>query len=79
MTTRTDTIAHAFIGIAALTALAAGLITAKPAASDVPVVMLDKVTVTAKREVVTLPKVVVEARRDAEVVYLPTVRISARA
>lgn len=75
--TRTDTIAHITVFAAALGALSFGLFTQQPAPQAVPVVMLDKVTVTGQREVVSLPKVVVEARREVAVTMLPKVTVTA--
>ena len=54
--TRTDTIANVAVFAAALGALSFGLFTQQPAPQAVPVVMLDKVTVTGQREVVTLDR-----------------------
>jgi len=75
--TRTDTIAHTAIFVASLAALTVGLFSQHPAPQAVPVVMLDKVTVTGQREVVSLPKVVVEARREVAVAMLPKVTVTA--
>ena len=74
---RSDTIANVAVFAAALGALSFGLFTQQPAPQAVPVVMLDKVTVTGQREVVTLPKVVVEARREVAVAMLPKVTVTA--
>ncbi len=72
--TRTDTIAHAAIFAASLATLAAALVYTDH--DRTPVVYLDKVVVSAPREVVTLPKVEVVARR--EVATLPKVEVVAR-
>lgn len=76
--TRTDTIAHTAVFVASLTALTVGLFSQQPAPQAVPVVMLDKVTVTGQREVVSLPKVVVVAQREVAVAMLPKVTVTAQ-